>query len=144
MTSKFPPLPREAIDAVARGDTLEAIRRVRAATGAGLQEAKLAVDAWRGSGSHATGGDTDDSHLPPELANPLARGELAEATRQVREAYAGNIDGARARLQALRGRSPVAAARVPTVVDGRDSLGSWLGWLLAGSLLALAVYWWLG
>ena len=40
-------LPAGAIDALRRGDTIEAIRLLRASTGLGLKEAKDLVDAFR-------------------------------------------------------------------------------------------------
>lgn len=40
------PLPAEVIAAAERGETIEAIKILRARTGMGLAEAKDAVDAW--------------------------------------------------------------------------------------------------
>ncbi|WP_158290222.1 ribosomal protein L7/L12 [Ramlibacter sp. WS9] len=42
-------LPAPALDALARGQTIEAIRLVREQTGLGLKEAKDAVDAYESS-----------------------------------------------------------------------------------------------
>ena len=42
-----PPLPARAIDALRRGDTIEATKLLRASTGLSLKDAKDVVDAYR-------------------------------------------------------------------------------------------------
>src|SRR6516165_10803196 len=63
-------LPPEVVDAWRRGDHIEAIKRLRQATGVGLAEAKAALDAFdgrtarRASGSAATKGTLAPGEVP--------------------------------------------------------------------------------
>jgi|SRR5699024_1897974 len=50
--------------AIAEGRTIEAIKLYREATGAGLKDAKDAVDHWQAHG--APGGEGDWPELPPD------------------------------------------------------------------------------
>ncbi|MDQ3205061.1 MAG: hypothetical protein M3Q40_00785 [Pseudomonadota bacterium] len=145
MTSSSQRLPPEAIAAIERGNTIEAIQHLRAATGTGLKEAKLAVDAYRrGQRARAAGGNASGQHdgtLTESAPDARVQATVAEAIKQVRDSHAGDIDRARARVDALRGRAPAATRRTPTVVDGRDSAGSWMRWVVVGSLIATGAYW---
>ncbi len=53
-----PKPPAEALQALERGQMIEAIKRTREATGLGLKESKAAVDAWV------------EAHPPPAQPHP--------------------------------------------------------------------------
>ncbi|MBC7988614.1 MAG: ribosomal protein L7/L12 [Luteimonas sp.] len=159
-------LPPDAIDALARGETIEAIKRVRAATGLGLKEAKDLVDAYRhpggGATSHAPGSGpsiagralnvTDASTaggaliVPSAAATALQRGNIIEAIKLIRDANRLGLKEAKDAVEHLRTGpqtpSPLHAhpRRMPTVMQGDRGLG---GWIVLAAVVITAFAWWL-
>ena len=145
-------LPPGAIDAIARGETIEAIKRVRAATGLGLKEAKDLVDAYRHPGaanrqSSATGaldGNGGELIVPSAAAAALQRGNIIEAIKLIREANRLGLKEAKAAVEHLhatsRTSSPLHARRMPTVMQGDRGLG---GWMVLAAVVVAAFAWWL-
>jgi ribosomal protein L7/L12 len=78
MPDTVPPIPDDVLDAVKRGNTIEAIKRLREATGLGLKEAKDVIDA------QARGGFISDT-LPPDAVEALVRGDKIAAIKIVRQ-----------------------------------------------------------
>lgn len=78
MNQPRPPLPPEVLDALRRGQPLEAIKRLRAAGGLGLREAKQLVDAHRaGQAAESTAARPVANPHQPHLGQPgLAPGEV--------------------------------------------------------------------
>ena len=79
------PLPPNVLAALAHGDTIEAIKLLRAATGLGLKEAKDAIDAQASETEAQMPAPTADK-LPPEVMAALQRGEKVEAIKLLRAA----------------------------------------------------------
>jgi len=73
------PLPPEIIAAWRRGDKIEAIKRLRMATGVGLAEAKSALEALDAGGA-AAGGRT--AGVPRVDEKTLAPGEVPRHSSQ--------------------------------------------------------------
>jgi ribosomal protein L7/L12 len=154
-------LPPDAIDALARGETIEAIKRVRAATGLGLKEAKDLVDAYRQPGGGATGhasaaGPSSATSalnvgggeliVPSAAAAALQRGNIIEAIKLIRDANRLGLKEAKAAVDHLhatsRTSSPLQAhpRRMPTVMQGDRGLG---GWMVLAAVVVAAFAWWL-
>ena len=80
------PLPASVLNTLERGDTIEAIKLLRSATGLGLKEAKDVVDAHaRGVGRQALPSPST-KNLPANVIAALQRGEKIEAIKLLREA----------------------------------------------------------
>ena len=91
---------REITDLIARDRTIEAIKRVREATGAGLREAKVRVDKW----------DATSSAPPAEPS--AARDDLPAEARSVRDA-----SGAIRAIKLVRERTGWGLAEAKAYVD---------------------------
>lgn len=136
------PLPEAARAALASGRMIEAIRIVREIEGIGLKEAKARVDAHQAGGSPAAASSTGTAAqggdaLPPAAQAALARGEIIEAIKIVRQTEGIGLKAAKARVDAHHGRRgglPVGHAGAPE----RRGAGVWVFVLLA----VLLAGWW--
>lgn len=148
MASNRIALPPDAIQALRQGQTIAAIKIVREAAGLDLKAAKELVDAYLEShdaAAPAAGGP--GVALPPAVAQALARGDLIDAIKQLRQAHP-NFDLKTAKDLVERHRhatkasapAPRAEKRVPTVVEGDRGFGGG-GWI-AAALIAIVVGWW--
>lgn len=132
-TERFDGLPAEALAALSRGQSIEAIKIVRAATGLGLKEAKDLVERYRDEQAPAR----DDAlraklegiahkhgmKLPEAALTAMERGDLKAAMNLVRQA---------------KESAPHAAgtARGAHTVSRETNRYGWLWALLALALLA--------
>lgn len=155
-----PALPQDVIDAIGRGDTIEAIKRLREAAQVDLKTAKDAVEAFVNgqplpplpglSVTPAALSQTATSLLPDEVLDALRSGNRIEAIKRLREATGLGLKEAKDLVEAHEaGGAGVAASRVsaaapmPTVVSGRSGVG--IGPILALVVAAaLAAWWWFG
>jgi ribosomal protein L7/L12 len=131
------PLPANVLDAVARGNAVEAIKLLRAATGLGLKEAKDAIDAHvRGTPAHLSS-SAPAGPLPPSVVEALTRGNKIEAIKLLRrhtglglkeakEAVEASQQGADAKL---REHSPGEVPKAGTTI-------AWVVALLVGGGVA--------
>lgn len=145
---RFPP---EALAALSQGRTIEAIKIVREATGLGLKEAKDAVEAYMAHGPLMKGLESRISarvdggfEIPQEAADALARGDLIDAIKRLREANPHlGLKEAKDAVDGLKRKSvagmPLSRLqRVPTVSPGDSGRGGW--WLLVVAVLAMAAW----
>lgn len=75
----------ELKELLASGNKISAIKRYREKTGAGLAEAKTAVESLESSGLLPKPDRLDDSDLTSQIVNLLGRGEMVQATKLYRE-----------------------------------------------------------
>jgi len=152
-------LPQDAQQALARGEVIEAIRRVRAATGLGLKEAKDLVDAFgRGGTTSSSSAPASTTSGPPNAhggellvpaaaATALQHGNVIEAIKLIRDANQLGLKQAKDAVDQLRsGASPLASLRahprkMPTVAPGDRGLGGWM--VLFVVVVAAFAWWWL-
>jgi ribosomal protein L7/L12 len=96
------------IEALDRGDVLEAIKRLRKTGGVGLAEAKAAVDELRRRRtSHGFGPASAASaaaHVPPEVLAAIDRGETIQAIKRFREATGVGLAEAKSVVDEIRRR----------------------------------------
>ena len=123
-------LPEPVVEAIAAGRTVDAIKRLREATGMGLAEAKAVVETH---GTRQRSGQ-DPS---PEVRIALAAGRKLEAIKLYRDQTGVGLREARLRLEALDENRSVNAPMRST--GGFRSLLS----LLLAIAAIVAVYAWL-
>jgi hypothetical protein len=166
MTSRSDGLPPEVVEAWRTGRKIEAIRLLREKTGAGLAEAKAAVEALeQAGGKDATALNVKGSlpeviaalaslgAVPPEVAEAWRRGDKMAALKWLREH--SRTSAAVAKMEASHGEAATleavrsAGAKLPTRLPGHETLspgevprakaGPWLFVALALALLAVWV-----
>jgi ribosomal protein L7/L12 len=139
MTTPAPPIPLGAIDALRRGNTIEAIRILRAATPLDLKTAKDLIDAYRRGEVTAP--------RPAAVASSMTRGALeakhaVEQTAVVeRMRNASGFGLARAQEQIdtarFRDRPHGVAGRSPGEMPRSGAL---LRWVIVLALAGYALY----
>jgi ribosomal protein L7/L12 len=112
------PLPPDVLEALSRGRTIDAIKRLRKATGLGLAEAKSAIEMHVRANPPAPGqarhgadgrGAPDLGRVLPEaVMEALQRGDKLGAIKVLRERTGLSLNAARERVEAAGG--PVAAS----------------------------------
>ena len=150
------PFPSQVAAALARGDTIQAIRLIRESGGQGLREALAAVEAYsaRQQGGRASvAPDAQDA-----IRTALQQGGAIEAIKRMREANPGmDLRSAKHAVDALRRHASMASAgtatqaravqakaeRTPTVVEG-DHGGHGVVFLAIAVAIGALAWWWLG
>ncbi|MEP6633659.1 MAG: ribosomal protein L7/L12 [Luteimonas sp.] len=145
-------IPPEAAAAVQRGDLIEAIKSVRNANGLDLKSAKEAVDAYAAGRLQAYSTDLARNHpassaqFPPAASEALARGDIVEAIKLVREANRdlGLVEAKQA-VDTLRAgikhgvQTRAQPVSMPTVSHGDRGFG---GGAIAIAAAIAALVWW--
>jgi ribosomal protein L7/L12 len=93
------PLPDDVLAALQAGNKIEAIRRLREATGLGLKESKDAIDAHEAGRASQPAAD---GPLPPQALEALRRGDKVQAIRLLRERTGLGLKEAKDRVDAFR------------------------------------------
>lgn len=150
-------LPPEVLEALRRGNAIEAIKLLRKSTGLGLKEAKETVEAQLRSGggaaprAEAAGlpfAPSSASDMPERVRAALERGHKVEAVRLLRAQTGLGLREAKDQVElmaaALAARStvhdPGTAGLAPGEVP-RASHAVWWAVLVALVLLAAWYYW---
>jgi ribosomal protein L7/L12 len=107
------PLPPDVLEALGRGRTIDAIKRLRKATGMGLAEAKSAIEMHvranpRASGQSRHGADGTNAPdlgrvLPDAVREALQRGDKMAAIRLLHERTGLGLKAAAERVAAATG-----------------------------------------
>lgn len=133
MSDPQPTLPAEVAEALARGNKVEAIKLLRAATGMSLASAKGAVE---GRGAVPGGQSSAGAALPAEVQVALAKGDKIEAIRLLRATTGMGLKEAKDSVDA---HDAAAAPERPGLAPGEvpRSMGMrLLPWLVAAAALA--------
>jgi ribosomal protein L7/L12 len=137
MTNPPTPLPPDVVDALAKGNKVEAIGLLREQTGLSLVEAKQAVERHGGPSPHPLA--VGSTGLTESARSALARGNKIEAIKVLREETGLGLkeakDAVDAAEAAMPGRAagPMAPGEVPAATGGRV----WR-WLLIAAAIAAA------
>lgn len=132
------PLPADVIDALQRGNTIGAIKLLRASTGLGLKEAKQVIDGYQRGKSGLLPSQVPVGSLPAAVASALQQGNKIEAIRLLREQTGLGLKEAKDAIDAsMDGGQSAGSGPSPGEVPRTGRL-SW--WLLAAGTAAVASY----
>lgn len=141
-SSSWPPAP--VLDALNRGNLIEAFKLMRTESGLGLREAKQALDAYRRSKQPSAAPPEfpqvlPGGPLPPSVVEALQRGNKIEAIRRLREQTGLGLKEAKDVVELFRQLHPQPGDPSPGEVRGS---GGTLGWAaVAFALACLLGYW---
>jgi ribosomal protein L7/L12 len=76
---------KRALEAIARGNKMEAIKELREATGMGLAEAKAAVERFSEAGELQALSSTPSADLPLDVVDRARSGKTIEAIKRLRD-----------------------------------------------------------
>ncbi len=136
------PLPAEVIDALQRGQPIEAIKRLIASAAATSGQARRAPDGRMPASAPTSARPSSWSGpLPPAVVDAVRADRKIEAIRLLREHSGLGLKEAKERVEsewaALRaGSSGLAPGEVPHTGD------NW-SWVLIVVFVALIAWWWL-
>lgn len=146
------PLPPEAVAALARGQTIEAIKIVRDQTGLGLKESKDLVDRHLGGFSidDMEVQDARGASVPRAALDALANGNKMEAIRLTREATGLGLAEAKRLVEGepagVDDHTGYGAMLDPMAEPGKVNGSGASKWVLIAMVLivAVAAWMWLG
>ncbi len=147
----MPPDVHAALDA---GQPIEAIKRLRAATGLGLKEAKDLIDAHQRGEPVSVAAPAvpplGSFHVPDAVRQALAEGNKIEAIRLLRDHEGLGLKEAKERADAIEQSMAEPAsigmgAGTPGLSPGQQPGGSAGNWLVVAVVVAIAVgaYFWM-
>lgn len=132
-----PPLPPQVQQALQRGNQIEAIKLLRAATGLGLKEAKQLIDAHVAGQPVSLPATPAADLLPPDVIAALQQGKKIDAIRLLREHTGLGLAEAKQRIDA----APADGRRLALGEMPRSDNRAWL--VVLSLAAALLVYWYL-
>ncbi len=146
------PIPADIADALARGQTIRAIKRLRDRSGLDLGRAKTQVEAWQrrletgpGSAGAVPGDVMERDGLPAVALDALSQGRTIEAIALTRAQSPGvSLAEAKARVEAYPPRAAGPHGPKSPLARG-DAVGGsrlWVVWLCLAVVVAV-VGWWL-
>lgn len=135
------PLPANVLDALRRGNTIEAIKLLRESSGLGLKEAKDIIDAHLHGNPAPVVAAAPASPLPSAVVAALQRGDKIEAIKLLREQSGLGLKEAKDVIEASQRK---ADALVGMGSPGAVQASGNVVWLvLAVAFAALAGYYFL-
>jgi len=129
-------LPADVVEAIQQGETIEAIKRLRLATGLGLKEAKDIVDACSEGEAVVIASAKPSDTLPAEVVAAIQRGNKIEAIKLLRELTGLGLKEAKDAVDA----SPHATSSGSRPAIEIPGTGNALLWFVAVVLAVLAAY----
>ena len=140
-------LPPSVLQAIDRGDLIQAIKHLREATGLGLKEAKDAVEAHRRGAATALPGARPPADAPgmTDVQRALQAGHKIEAIRLLRQVTGVGLKEAKDQVDAMERVMPRSAADLASGLapgEVRRSGGAW--WIALVVAAAVVAYFWMG
>ena len=133
-------LPADVLAALDQGNTIEAVKRLRASTGLGLKEAKDIIDRHRAGDHPARRSVASMLSLPFAVSEAMKQGNKLEAIRLMREQGGLGLKEAKDAVEAFeRATASGTSARAPGEVP-RTRIGFWLSAVLVLALLGLLAW----
>jgi ribosomal protein L7/L12 len=129
-------LPADVVEAIARGETIEAIKRLREHGQFSLKQAKDLVDQYRLGAFAPLQSGSLDSGLPDDVRAALASGRKIEAIKLLRGHTGLGLKEAKDRVDAHEASAP----RNSTTAPAAARAGSSWWWLIAVILAAAAAF----
>ena len=130
------PLPEDVLAEIRRGNTLEAIKRLRRQTGASLKEAKQAVDGH----VHMTSTSMplgDLQSLPALVRAAIDMGRKIDAIRLMRDQTGLGLKDAKAAVEGYKAESSIRGGELSPGEVPRPVFGFWRVIVLAVLVLIL-------
>ncbi len=135
------PLAGDVLDALQRGDKLEAIRRLRESSGLGLKEAKEAIEQHLlGHPAHAPAARSS-SRLPAAVVEALRQRKKVEAIRLLREQTGLGLKDAKDAVDAFQDAERTKNDGLASGAVSR--LGSAVRWIALLAMAGFVVYYFL-
>ena len=146
-----PSLPPEVLAALDEGHTIEAIKRLRTATGLGLKESKDLIDAHqRGEEISIATRAASPAHIPDAVCQALTEGNKIEAIRLLRDHKGLSLKDAKDCVDAMEQSMAEPAslgmgAVAPGLSPGQQPGGGVGNWIVVAVVLAITVvaYFWM-
>lgn len=138
-------LPADVLTALEQGDTIDAIKKLRAARGVGLKEAKDAIDRYRRGetvsfAEPALPAASPEGALPREVEEAMRQGRKIEAIRLLRARTGLGLAEAKAAVERLPSARASEDSGAPHT--RREGSGvSALLWAVALAVVGGIVYW---
>lgn len=140
MQSTHQTIPPEVKAAMDRGNKIEAIKLLRAATGLGLKEAKDAVEHLEASGSLAMAQQIATAPGSERIASALEQGNKLEAVRLYREQNRVGLKEAKEAIDAMLGGQQSATSGLsPGEVEKSTGL-TWLAVAIVAGVMVAYFY----
>ena len=136
MASHNDQLPADVLDALQRGQTIEAIKLLREATGLGLREAKDAIDAHLDGDPVSLPLPSNVVALRPDVVAALRRGDKIEAIRLLRLHSGLGLKEAKDAIDASPQADQASLAPGEVIQSG---IGKWV----LAMLVVVAVAWYI-
>lgn len=141
MSQSNTPLPSDVLAALQRGDKLDAIKKLRAASGVALKEAKEAIDQHLSGEPVSVVATTPHGALPRDVEEAMRGGRKIEAIRLLRAQTGLGLAEAKEAVE----RIPRAAhgAEGESCANERSGPGGFI-WAVALAVVGLVLYFVLG
>jgi len=132
------PLPANVLAALEQGNTMDAIRLLRTASGLGLKEAKEAIDQHLAGRPVSMTFRASTGPLPVEVQQAMRQGHKIEAIKRLREQTGLGLKEAKDAVERFGSPAQAAASgRSP----GEMSRSGKFSWLAIVVVAALVGYW---
>lgn len=132
------PMPANVLQALQRGNTVEAIKLLRQTTGLGLKEAKDVIDAYLSGTPMRLEVTSSTTQLPASAVEALQRGDKIEAIKRLREQTGLGLKEAKDIVDA----SPHASISKGDALSPGEvpKSGNAFRWLMALAIIAVLGY----
>ncbi len=138
MANENNPLPDNVLKALQAGQTIEAIKLLRLATGLGLKEAKDAVDAHLQGFPVTVPVAPPANQMPASVMAALQTGNKIEAIKLLREQTGLGLKEAKDAVEGIEVRKVGGTGNFPTIEKPKS--GNGVLWLVGLIALCFAAY----
>ena len=138
MHTPVAPLPVQVLDALQRGNTVEAIKLLRESTGLGLKEAKDIIDRHLRGDPVSVAAAASADPLPLPVVEALQRGNRIEAIKLLRESTGMDLRDAHDAVEKFRRSTAADATGLAPGEVPKSGRGFW--WIAALALTGAVVY----
>lgn len=142
MSNETNPLPDDVLRALQQGQTIEAIKLLRLATGLGLKEAKDAIDAHLHGLPVSVPAAPPVGQLPASVLAALQSGNKIEAIKLLREQTGLGLKEAKDAVEGMAIRNAGGTGHFPTIEKPKSGNGVWL--LIGAIGIGFAIFYFLG
>ena len=132
------PLPVKVVEALQRGNILDAIKLLRDANGLGLKDAKDVADRYLRGNTVVAAPSRLPGPPPPDVVSALQQGSKIEAIRLMRERSGLGLKEAKDAVDAYEARTQLMQGTGSPGEVPRSAGAIW--WVVGGIVVAWALY----